>query len=289
MKKKYINYAVFICPTMLLFLLVYAVPLAVLFCTSFCNWRIGGEITFNGLGNYIELIFHDSSFRQGFINNAIWILLQGTIHVGIGVIFALILAKQPFFWKFARTAYMIPSIISSAAMGMLFLCIFNPEFGMVNSIVRKFIPSFAHNWFMSYETSFLTVTLTWLPYAAITTLLVLTEIISIDRSVIEAAVVDGADNLQMNLRIILPSLKNIIGTSVILEASAMLKKLDIIMLTTRGGPGDTTMNLPMFVYNTSMTDNNFGMANAAGMMLILLGCITVMLINRLFSVGEGNL
>ena len=179
-------------------------------------------------------------------------------------------------------------MISSAAMGMLFLCIFNPEFGMINSIVRMFLPDYDHNWFMSYDTAFLTVTLTWMPYAAITTLLVLTEIISIDRSIIEAATVDGASSFQLNTRIILPLLKNIIGTSVILEASNMLKKLDIIMLTTRGGPGDTTMNLPMYVYRTAMTENNFGMANAAGVTLILLGCVTVMIINRIFSVGREN-
>lgn len=286
--KKTFHYATFIAPTMLLFLLVYAVPVIVLFCSSFCNWRTGDTITFNGLGNYIELIFHDSSFGRSFLNNVVWILLQSTIHVSFGVIFALILARQPFYWKFARTAYMIPSIVSSAAMGMLFLCMFNAEFGMINSVVRKFIPGFAHNWIMSYETSFLTVTLTWLPYAGITTLIVLTEIISIDRSIIEAATVDGADAVQMNRYIILPLLKNIIGTSVILEASGMLKKLDTIMLMTRGGPGDATMNLPMFIYRTSMTENNFGMANAAGVILILLGCATVMIINRLFKVGEGN-
>ena len=287
-QKNRLNYVVFIAPTMVLFLLVFAVPVVVLVGSSFCNWRTGDPVTFNGIGNYIELIFHDNSFRQGFLNNVVWILLQGTIHVAIGVLFALILARRPFYWKFARTAYMIPSIISSAAMGMLFLCIFNPEFGMINSIVRMFLPDYDHNWFMSYDTAFLTVTLTWMPNAAITTLLVLTEIISIDRSIIEAATVDGASSFQLNTRIILPLLKNIIGTSVILEASNMLKKLDIIMLTTRGGPGDTTMNLPMYVYRTAMTENNFGMANAAGVTLILLGCVTVMIINRIFSVGREN-
>ena len=45
------------------------------------------------------------------------------------------------------------------------------------------------------------------------------------------------------------------------------------------------MNLPMYVYRTAMTENNFGMANAAGVTLILLGCVTVMIINRIFSVG----
>ena len=288
MKTKPVNYVVFILPTLLLFLLVFAVPLIVLALTSLTSWRIGGAPAFNGVNNYIELFTADRSFRQGLINNVWWIVLQATLHVGIGVLFGLILARRPFYWKFARTCYMIPSIISSAAMGMLFLCMFNAEFGIVNTIVLLFTGSkFTQNWFMNYDTAFLTVTLTWLPYAAITSLLVLTEITSIDGAILEAAVVDGADNLQINLRIILPLLKNIIGTSVILEASAMLKKLDIILLTTKGGPGTTTMNLPMYIYKTSMLENNFGLANAAGVVLILLGCVTVAVSNRLFKIGEG--
>ena len=84
-QKNRLNYVVFIAPTMVLFLLVFAVPVVVLVGSSFCNWRTGDPITFNGIGNYIELIFHDNSFRQGFLNNVVWILLQGTIHVAIGV------------------------------------------------------------------------------------------------------------------------------------------------------------------------------------------------------------
>ena len=286
--KKNVNYALYILPTLLLFLIVYAIPLIVLFSTSFCKWRTGDGISFNGLGNYIELIGHDEIFQAGFRNNVVWILLQGTIHVAIGTIFALILAQRPFYWKIARTVYMIPSIISSAAMGMLFVCVFNPQFGMVNSIIRSFNPTFDHNWFMSYETAFATVTFTWLPYAGMVMLLILTEVSSMDKSMMEAAIVDGADKLQLNLMIILPNLRNIIGTCVILEATTMLKKLDIIMLTTRGGPGSVTMNLPMFVYKTAMVENNFGLANSAGVILALLGVFTVLLINKIFSIGEAK-
>ena len=70
-QKNRLNYVVFIAPTMVLFLLVFAVPVVVLVGSSFCNWRTGDPITFNGIGNYIELIFHDNSFRQGFLNNVV--------------------------------------------------------------------------------------------------------------------------------------------------------------------------------------------------------------------------
>ncbi len=289
MKTKPVNYLIFILPTLVLFILVFAVPLIVLLGTSVTYWRIGGTPVFSGLSNYAELFTSDRSFRQALVNNVLWIVLQGTIHVAIGVLFGLILARKPFYWKFARTCYMIPSIISSAAMGMLFLCMFNAQFGFVNTLITLVSgKSCTQNWFMSYDTAFLTVTLTWLPYAGLTSLLVLTEITSIDSGILEAAIVDGADSLQINLRIILPLLKNIIGTAVILETSVMLKKLDIILLTTKGGPGVTTMNLPMFIYKTSMLENNFGLANAAGVILILLGCLTVAVTNRLFKIGEMN-
>ena len=98
------------------------------------------------------------------------------IHVSIGVILALVLYKKPRGWKFVRTAYMIPNIISNAAMGMIFLNIFNPQYGVVNSILKAVgLESLTHNWLMDTTTAFPSVTMTWLLFAGYTTTLVLAE------------------------------------------------------------------------------------------------------------------
>ena len=49
---------------------------------------------------------------QSFLNTIYWILLQSTVHVVIGVLVALVLARKPFYWQFVRIVYMIPNIIS---------------------------------------------------------------------------------------------------------------------------------------------------------------------------------
>ncbi|MHA6531486.1 carbohydrate ABC transporter permease [Paenibacillus sp. BAC0078] len=281
--------ALFLLPTVVLFIIVYAVSLVVLFGTSFTEWSAGRKPVFIGLANFIQLFTDDSDFRQSFLNTGVWVLLQSTIHVAIGTAFALILNMKEFYWKFARTVYMFPNIISGAAVGMLFLCMLNPDFGAVNSIVRLLGKAdYAQNWFMDYATAFFSVTMTWLPYAAVVTILILAEIAAIPESLFESARIDGASELKINFYIVLPMLRNIIGTCVILAGTSMLQKMDIIMMTTGGGPGNETMNLPIYIYKTALMDNNFGYSNSVGVFLIGFGLIFVLLCRNLFRIGSSQ-
>ncbi|AIQ20063.1 MULTISPECIES: carbohydrate ABC transporter permease [unclassified Paenibacillus] len=279
----------FLLPAVALFIIVYAVSLVILFGTSFTEWSAGRKPVFIGLVNYIQLFTDDSDFRKSFLNTVVWVLLQSTIHVAIGTVFAIILSMKEFYWKFARTVYMFPNIISGAAVGMLFLCMLNPDFGAVNSIVRLFgNADYAQNWFMDYATAFFSVTMTWLPYAAVVTILILAEIAAIPESLFESARIDGASELKINLYIIIPMLRNIIGTCVILAGTSMLQKMDIIMMTTGGGPGNETMNLPIYIYKTALMDNNFGYSNSVGVFLIGFGLLFVLLCRNLFRIGSSH-
>lgn len=281
--------ALFLIPTIILFLVVYAVSIVILAGTSFTEWTTGTKPVFIGLSNYIKMFTDDSDFIQSLINTVIWIVLQSTVHVFIGVLFAIILNMKEFYWKFARTVFMIPNIISGAAVGMLFLCLLNPEFGAINSIIRLFgFKDFSQNWFMDYRTSFFSVTMTWLPYAAVVTILVLAEIAAIPEGLFESARIDGANEIKINWYIVLPLLRNIIGTCVILSGTSMLQKLDIIMMTTGGGPGNQTMNLPMYIYKTALMDNNFGYSNTVGTFLVVFGIVLVLLYRRIFKIGNSD-
>ncbi|HBE85086.1 MAG TPA: hypothetical protein DDW53_05945 [Lachnoclostridium sp.] len=68
----------------------------------------------------------------------------------------------------------------------------------------------------------------------------------------------------------------------------MLREFELIYLTTNGGPGDTTLNLPLYLYKTSLTDNNYGYANMMGVLLIILGIFAVFAINKLFRMSESD-
>jgi len=243
---------------------------------------------FIGIANYIEAFKNDDSFRKALSNTGIWILLQSTLHVAIGTVLALILAQKPKGWKFIRTSYMIPNIISASALAMIFLNVFNPQFGIVNSILRG-LGLEGKNWYFDFSTAFPTVTITWLIYAGLITILVLAEILSIPESIFEAAKIDGATDMQINLHIVLPMLRNILGTCVIVSATSMLKEFELIFLTTKGGPADLTLNLPLYLYKTALIENNFGYANMMGTTLIIMGIFSILLINKLFQLGKSDL
>jgi raffinose/stachyose/melibiose transport system permease protein len=105
---------------------------------------------------------------------------------------------------------------------------------------------------------------------------------AIDKEIYEAARVDGATPWQMDRYITIPMMKNIFGTCVTLASVAMVSQFDIIYMTTKGGPGNATLNLPIYLYKIVTLENNYGKANAVGVVQIILGLTLVILIRRLF-------
>ena len=301
MKRKKGWLPVFLLPAVALFLLIYAVPLVIVFVSSLFDYRLTGDsMTFIGLQNYTQL-FSDATFRQACGHTVVWILIHCIIHVSIGVILALVLYKKPRGWKFVRTAYMIPNIteyqlspqcvppLPREARSMIFLNIFNPQYGVVNSILKAVgLESLTHNWLMDTTTAFPSVTMTWLLFAGYTTTLVLAEALTIDDSVLEAARVDGATSFQTDMFVVLPLLRKIIGTTMVMAATYMLQMFDLIYITTKGGPGSATMNLPLMLYSVYKNENNYGYSNAIGVCIVIAGVVCMTLINKAMRVNEED-
>jgi raffinose/stachyose/melibiose transport system permease protein len=86
--------------------------------------------------------------------------------------------------------------------------------------------------------------------------------------------------------IMLPLLKKIIGTTTIMAGAYMLQMFDLIYLTTTGGPGRITTNLPLFLYSTYKTENNYAYANTIGVMIIISGVLVITVINKLFRINK---
>ncbi len=288
-KRKEIWIFIFTAPCMLLFTLIYAVPIIKVFYTSLCEYTAFIPPRFIGFENFTTL-FSDSDFITSIGNTLLWVLLQTTVHVIIGLMIALILYKKPFGWKFIRTAYMIPNIIPTAATGVMFFMLLNPTFGVFKTAFQVFGWDVANvpNFFGDSNYAFAAVTCTWIFYSAFNTIIFLSEIGAIPKDIYESARVDGAKNFQIDWYITLPMLKNVICTCVVLAAVAMVSQFDIIYVTTHGGPGTSTLNLPIYLYRTATLESNYGSANAVGVIQIIIGLTLVLLIRKMFSTGEDK-
>ena len=290
MKRNKIWMAAFLAPAIVLFLLIYAIPLVMVFGTSLFEYRLmPNRFEFIGIQNYIELLTTDPVFKQAFVNTILWILIHCTLHVFLGTLLAFILYKKPRGWKFVRVSYMIPNIISQSAIAMIFVNVFNPQYGVVNSVLGALgLEQFQHNWLFEQATAFPSVTMIWLLFAGYTTTLVLSQCLSVDESILEAARVDGATGFQLDVFVMLPLVKKMIGTTVIMAASYMLQLFSLIYITTGGGPQSATTNLPLMLYQTAMKENNYGYANTIGVFIIVLGVVSMVLINKAFRMNESD-
>ena len=282
-KNKKIWIFLFTIPCMILFALVYAAPIITVFYTSLCDYTAFNSPAFQGIKNFIT-IFSDSDFICSIRNTLLWVVLQSTIHVGVGLAMALVLRRKPKGWKFARTAYMIPNIIPTAATGVMFTLLLNPMFVIVKPIMDFLGIDYAMvpNLFGNSRYAFWTVTATWILYSGFNTIIFLAEMGAVSKEIYEAAAIDGATPWQADRYITLPLMRNVCGTCVTLASVAMVSQFDIIYMTTKGGPGTSTLNLPIYLYKAATLENNYGKANAVGVVQIIIGITLVILIKGLF-------
>jgi len=273
----------FILPCFLLFCLVYAAPIVMVMVTSLCRYTVSESPSFIGLANFKE-IFSDGGFGVSVLNTLKWVLIQSTFHVTLGLVMALTLRRKPKGWKVVRTAYMIPNIVPTAATGVMFTLLFNPTFGILKPLYEHMGLDTMHivNLFGNSKYAFWTVTATWVFYSGFNTIIFLAEMGAIDKEIYEAAVIDGASMWQLDRFITIPLIKNIFGTCVTLASVAMVSQFDIIYMTTKGGPGNATLNLPIYLYKIVTLENNYGKANAVGVIQIAIGILLVVLIRWLF-------
>lgn len=283
-KSEYIWIYAFILPSVAIFALFYFWPIMQVLYTSFTKWSGVNTPEFIFLDNFIRL-FKSAAFLSSLKNLLWWTIVAVVIHVGFGTLVAFVLQRKPFGWRFARLVFMIPNVISIAAWAIIFRFLFDDKMGFVNSFVRLFNPDFNVAWVGKSPYAFWVVTATWLFFAVVVTLIVQGDLMAIPAELHEAAYIDGASVFQITRKINLPLCRNAIGTAVICSVTSRIAMFEAITLTTGGGPGNDTMNIPVIMVR-KILDSEGGYANSMAVIMILIGLLTLFAVNKLFRMNE---
>jgi len=284
-KDERIGIILFLLPAMILFVAFFVLPIAFIAIMSLFEWNGITKGTFSGFSNYAK-IFSDHVFWKSLRNNVVWAFSACFIQVPLALLMGLILSRKPKFWKFFRTIYFFPQVISGIAIATLWSAIYNSEFGLLNGILKAVgLGSMAKNWLGTPSTAFLCILIYGLFYIGYYMVIMMAGITSIDETYYEAAKIDGANAFQMDWHVTIPLIKYSITTCVTLAAVFGLRTFEQVYLLTNGGPANRTSVLVLYLYN-QMRNNNYGGANASSVMLILTGAIVIILIRKIFSSKE---
>lgn len=287
-QKNKIWIAVFLIPTLVMFMLVYLGPMVLALVSSFTKWDGMQSMRFIGLNNYVK-IFKDPVFHASLWHTLFWAFLAVAVHVPFGVLVALVLKRKRKGWRFTRSVFMLPNIISRSALALMFVFIYKPDVGILNMLLKNVgLERFTRNWLVDPNTALLSVTNIWLWYAAVITLIVLSELSSISSEIEEAARIDGATARQVDWYIYLPLLRRAVGTGAIVAVTSVFKEFESIYMTTNGGPGDSSMTISVMMVNKIIQSNQYGYANTLGILLLVLGIIVMLFCNKLFRMDSAD-
>ena len=259
---------------------VFAIwPMIEVFILSFQRWNgIDAERTFAGLDNYRHIFTNDPVFWVAFQNTVIWTILSVIIPPAIGLILALGLNAKLFGRGALRAIYYLPVIIAPIAVATMWRWMYDPFFGLVSQIFTDLgLGRLILDWLGDRNVALYSmfVAYTW-QSVGFSMVLFLAGLQSVDRSLIEAARIDGASRWQTFRYVTLPALQVTITIVIVLSTISSLKAFDIVYGMTGGGPSQSTQMLAMWAFVQSMQIFDFGRGSAISVVLLIITlCIVV--------------
>lgn len=272
----------FLLPVFILITAFFIYPIIFLIIVGLSEWNGIEPMQFVGFSNFIEL-FQDSVFRTSIKNNIIWALSAALIQTPIALMLALVLARKVKGWKFFRTIYFLPNVISLVALAMVWKAMYNPEFGVVNGLLEIVgLSGLTHNWLGELNTALPATIISYQIYVGYFMVIILAGAMSIPRSLYEAASIDGANVWQQEIYISIPSLRPVIVSAGTLAVAFALRQFETTFLMTAGGPANRTPVMGLYMHR-QMTGFHYGVAAATGVLMIILGILVLNGLQRIFG------
>jgi raffinose/stachyose/melibiose transport system permease protein len=232
-----------------------------------------GQQRFVGLSNYSKL-FQDPIFWKALLNNC----LYAGISIVFQVFFALVLAslienlRNSRFRAVLRSIYFLPSAISLTVTGLLFSFIYQPQGGLLNGILGAVgLADLQQAWLGNPGTAMLgIITMSQWQGFGYSTLLFAVAIQRIPRELYEASALDGIGPIRQIFSITIPLVREMTGLMMIVTVSGAFQVFNEVMVTTGGGPDNSTQVLGTLLYRSGFIQNDFGYAAAIATVIFVI-------------------
>jgi ABC-type sugar transport system permease subunit len=278
----------FVTPIVLFVLSLVAYPFGYAVYLSMTYKLVGLPPVFVGFENYVRLTW-DGFFQRAVVNSFVFTFGSVGVKLVLGVVMALVLTSRVRGRSFWTGVLLIPWVAPTVVSALNFLWIFDGSLGVLNYLLVRVLHVLPQGvgWLSEPHTAMASVIAVniWrgFPFFGIS---FLAGLKAIPGELYEAAAVDGAGTLQRFRHVTLPGLKNIMIIVVLLSTIWTFNDFQIVYILTKGGPGGTTMVMPVLTYETAFGAQRLGEAIAVALYLLPALAVTIMVLARYMRKGR---
>jgi multiple sugar transport system permease protein len=266
-------------PAILGYLLFVIGPIIASFVIGLTDWKIGVTPAFVGLANYQHMLTEDELFGKSLFTTAYYTL--GAVPLGLIVAFAvaMLLNHQVRGKSIFRTIFYLPVLVPAVANNILWLWLFNPEFGLLNSATRSLgLPE--SQWIYDETTvipSLILMSAWGFGNAAV---IFLAGLQGVPTHLYEAIEVDGGNGWHKFRYVTIPMMTPTIFFNLVLGLIGTFQVFNEAYVMTGGGPSDASLFYVFYIYRTAFSQSNMGYASALAWALFVIVLIVTLLVFR---------
>lgn len=238
----------FISPWLIGLIVMQLGPMFYSMYLSLNNFDLFRPPTWVGLGNYQKLLTNDKLFWTALGNTAYYVVGRVPFALMLSLFVAVLLNQKIPLRSFLRTAYYLPSVTPQIAMIMLWIWLFDPQWGLINWFLGLFgIPGLP--WLASVEWAKPSLILMSGWSIGATMIIFLAGLQGVPEHLYEAAELDGATTLRKIWHVTLPMISPVIFFNVVMGVISSFQMFEKAFVMTGGGPGYATFVYALYIYN----------------------------------------
>jgi sorbitol/mannitol transport system permease protein len=257
-------------PALVFIIILTQIPFIATLIISFMNWQANypNEIFFGTLNNYVQ-VFTDPALRSSVLFTIVLTVTVVIVSLALGLGISLLLNRNFVGRGVVRTFMIAPFLIVPVAAALLWKhAIYNPVYGLLNGMLTLIFGSNAPqpDWITDFPRLAIEVQLIWY-WTPFMTLILLAGLQSRPGDILEAANVDGANSWQSFRFITMPHMRRYLELGGLLGSIYVVQTFDTVYVMTAGSLG--TANLPYTVYETLYSAQDYGLASAQGVVVVI--------------------
>jgi glucose/mannose transport system permease protein len=252
---------------------------------SFTRSGVMPDYRLDGIGQYVRL-WSTPRWHVALRNLVTFSVLFISLCLAIGILLAILLDQRIRIEGAIRTIYLYPMALSFIVTGTVWKWLLNPGLGLERVMRQAGFESFSFDWLVNSNYAIYTVVIAgvW-QSSGYAMALFLAGLRSVDDQVLKAAAIDGAGPLRTYFSIVLPMMRPVFMSTVIILGHLAIKSFDLVMALTGGGPGYATDMPATFMYAFAFQRSELGVAAASAVMMLV--TVVAIIVPYLYSELRG--